>query len=139
MAAGCFTLQQLCHRNADGLCALTYAEEFAAVAEDPIWHRVRDTIQTRIISSCEGCPLPELILEARGMRIALTHVLMLGENGNYPSALDKYPFMESTCQSMWGCVLLKADALREQWRRQGWRFHSAVRKSQIQEVINHFS
>eukprot|EP00747_Dinoflagellata_sp_TGD_P046894 gnl/TRDRNA2_/TRDRNA2_144695_c0_seq1.p1 gnl/TRDRNA2_/TRDRNA2_144695_c0~~gnl/TRDRNA2_/TRDRNA2_144695_c0_seq1.p1 ORF type:complete len:161 (+),score=16.79 gnl/TRDRNA2_/TRDRNA2_144695_c0_seq1:1-483(+) len=56
------SFSQLCHRNSEGICALSYAETFAKnVGSDwqqGAWKRVQEVIKSNMLSRCSDEELP---------------------------------------------------------------------------------
>merc|ERR1719375_874853 len=66
------SLPQLCRRNPEGICPLSYAEQFAENTGWTAWEHVRDAIKHRINMLCaEIMSLPELLELEQSMEQAI--------------------------------------------------------------------
>jgi len=81
-----FTLQQLCHRNALGICALSYAEQHCRNTgpawQQGAWTRVRDAIKFNMMMRCQECtpPLEEfvwIVTDLRQSSLAAGHTMVM--------------------------------------------------------------
>jgi len=124
------SLPQLCHRNREGLFALSYAEEFAATTRWADWLQVRDALKHRmILLSSQIILLPEL----------LQHLQLLNQAAQSATDHDlETAHLEEVILAASDVAWRRADQVRREWLRRGWRFQTRVMSEQVEEVIQHF-
>lgn len=125
------SLPQLCHRNREGICALSYAEDFAAQIRGRMpWVEVRDTIKHRIVLlSSEITSLANLLEQV--------HMIQQAERSASHEGLET-AHLQELISTIRGFAWKLAELVRDEWLRWGWRFRSRALPGQIDEVIQHF-
>lgn len=123
---GNMNLAQLCHLNREGICALSYAEQFVANAPGYVaWQHVPDAMEHRMKRlSYQITSVPEL----------LTHVRMMEQAVGSAIHCD----LETT--RLKEVVLTMRDVahalqFRALWLSRGWYFQTRAISEQVNEVI----
>lgn len=129
------SLRQLCHRNVDGICALSYAETFAGTrGVGHVWANVRDVIKSQTLSRCrqDGLHLQEIIHTMQDLAEAKKSAL------DYPFEELGISHLEDVLAELPNLVWYSAQIIRLQWLEAGWTFTDQKQDRQIYEVIRHF-
>jgi len=124
-------LAQLCHMNLEGICALSYAEEFATERPDwAVWLQVRDALKHRMnLLSSQITSLPERLQHMQVLDQATRNA---ADNHLETACLEEVVL--ATKEVAWRL----ADQVRRHWLDRGWRFHTRATPDQVEEVLQHF-
>jgi len=124
------SLPQLRHRNREGICALSYAEQFATNTGWADWLQLRDALKHRMKSlSSQITSLPEL----------LQHVQLLDQAAGSATDNDlETAHLEEVVLAARDVAWRLADQVRREWLGRGWRFRACAMPEQVEEVMQHF-
>jgi len=125
-------LPQLCHRNLEGLCALSLAERrwFEKIVDDKDkWRaelqQVRLALKQRIILlASQIISLPDLLQQVDVLDRALRDLWCAD--------------LEEVVSAVKGAARSLAAQVRREWLDRGWRFQTRAMHDQVEEVIQHF-
>jgi len=122
-------LPQLCHRNLDGLCALS----LSSGVERAKLLQVRLALKQRIILlASQITSLPDLLRQVDVLDRALRDDLWLRPGTNRNADL------EEVVSAVKGAARSLAAQVRREWLDRGWRFQTRAMHDQVEEVIQHF-
>eukprot|EP00929_Paragymnodinium_shiwhaense_P069538 TRINITY_DN35065_c0_g1_i1.p1 TRINITY_DN35065_c0_g1~~TRINITY_DN35065_c0_g1_i1.p1 ORF type:complete len:479 (+),score=48.35 TRINITY_DN35065_c0_g1_i1:74-1438(+) len=137
------SLRELCHRNAEGICALSYAEtvahralesQFPASWADG-WVRARDAVRDQMLSKCRkwgGARIQDLLELVQGLWDAIRSA------DDYDYDMLQTEHLEQVVEAMEGVVWRRLQKERDSWLEGGWEFQSRSMSFQITEVLNYY-
>mmetsp|Transcript_45553 Transcript_45553/g.90274 ORF Transcript_45553/g.90274 Transcript_45553/m.90274 type:complete len:462 (+) Transcript_45553:21-1406(+) len=123
------SLPQLCHRNREGICALSYAEQFAANIDWDDWLHVRDALKHRMsLLTSKITSLPDLLQQVQLLEQAVI-------SATYYELETAH--LEEVVLATREVAQRFANQVRLEWLDKGYRFQARAVPEQVEEVIQH--